>query len=755
MSKNARARRVRRRPIAGVALTTVVSAGSATAAVADSGPSSTPTAPGGPASPITTPWSTPVKTPTPSPDKTTTTSSPTPAPAKPPARPKAGAGHFDNALIATTALTYVGRWGGQACLDAHQDATGQCREFVNCVVYLDTGGKIWPVDGGGDYQASFANAGAVPVAAADAAEGDIIQIGDGDGAALLHTAIVLENKGGGTFTVVDSNWVGWPTTPELVGVHDWTPPDGARIWRLGAVGTADGDSPHGAGHRKAAGGSATGSAAGSGSGAQDPATAALLAPPGAPNLSTDTVGGLASGPVTLRATDADPQHPAARVRFWIDGKPADSAGSVAGVAQLQLDTTKLADGPHQISAQSITAAGAISALAAPASVTVDNHQLALAVAAPNPPLLTGTVPFAVGAAPAADLDKLTLAVDGVAAPSQPAAAHGTVNLDTGTLTAGLHAVSITVTDHEGRTAVWGPVTISVTGAATGLRAVLPSTGPGQSGQSGQSGRNGQSGHGDLVAIDAGGQLVRYPWRADASFGKPQPLAGGFGDVTALLAGHFTGDGDAAQLLAVHKDGSAHVHGFDATGKLVDQATITGPAWGGYTRLVAGRFTKDGAQSLVGIDKDGHAQLITLAADGKTATAEGLSVDPDLGAAPTLLTEPTAGGADRLLAVTATGTTQAFVFDAERGFVKVKEAANTPKLTLPAPAATPVLGAFADGGPVVLVTGTDGQTWAVSATRPDRPAQGVVFNLPDVAPAPAPAPAAPAAAGQRRLTVVPS
>ncbi|MFD0632021.1 hypothetical protein ACFQ9X_10790 [Catenulispora yoronensis] len=265
-------------------MTTVVSAGSATAAVADTGtPTASPTSPPtptaapasapassptsdptsspspGPTSPVTAPWTDPIAPITPitpvspiapitpvapiSPVTPVTPAPPTggkPAPAPgpvpaPPSHPKAGAGKFDNALIATTALTYVGRWGGQACLDAHQDATGQCREFVNCVVYLATGGKIWPVDGGGNYQASFANAGAVPVAAGDATVGDIIQIGDYDSSSPLHTAIVLVNKGNGAFTVVDSNWVGQPATPELVGVHDWTPPAAAKFWRLGAV----------------------------------------------------------------------------------------------------------------------------------------------------------------------------------------------------------------------------------------------------------------------------------------------------------------------------------------------------------------------------------------------------------------------------------------------------------------------------------------------------------------------------------------
>lgn len=722
-----------------MALTTVVSAGSATAAVADSSaPStpSTPTAPTAPHSPLTSPL--PKPTPTPPADpitKPSPTPSPAPKPTTPaPTHPKAGAGHFDNALIATTALTYVGRWGGQACLDANRYASGQCREFVDCVVSLATGGKVWPVDPGGDYQVGFSSAGAVPVAAADAVEGDIIQIGDHDDATLLHTAIVVANKGNGSFTVVDSNWVGWPTTPELVGVHDWAPPAGARIWRLGAVAAGSGTTTA-AGTKKNSSGAVKGTAGANGT--QTPDT--LLAPPTAPNLSTNTVGGLASGVISVRAADGDPQHPSTRVRYWIDGKPADAADSNAGAAVLQLDTTKLSDGAHQISAQAITKDGAISALAAPTTITVTNHQLTLAVAAPNAPMVTGSVSFAVGAAPAADVDKATLMVDGAPAQTQPATPSGAMNLDTTTLTAGPHVVAISLTNREGQTAAWGPVTITVTGAATGLRAVLPSA---------------TKGHADLVAVDAAGRLVRYPWSTDATFGTPQPVADGFGDVTALVAGHLvTATGPAApadaanapHLLAVRKDGSAHVYGFDNTGKLVDQGTITGPAWNTYTRLAVGRFAKDAQPWLVGIDAAGHAQLITLAADGKTAKAEGLSVDPALGAAPTILTEAAAGGVDRLVGVTTSGAVAAFEFDAKHGFVKAKD---EPLTQLPTPVATPVFGGFVGTGPEVLVTGVDGQTWVLSATQPDKPAQGAVFNVrPDV---PQTAPAVSVVPGQRRF-----
>ncbi|MBW8802457.1 MAG: hypothetical protein JF587_01145 [Catenulisporales bacterium] len=601
---------------------------------------------------------------------------------------------------------------------------------MDCVVALATGGKVWPVDPGGDYQVGFSAAGGVPVAAADAVEGDIIQIGDHDDSAPLHTAIVLENNGDGSFTVVDSNWVGWPTTPELVGVHDWTPPDGARFWRLGAV-TADAGG-HIAGARKtSAKGGAKGSWGAAGGKTQGSSTAILQAPPAAPNLSTNTVGGLASGVITVRAADADPQHPSARIRYWIDGKPADAADSTAGVAQLRLDTTKLPDGAHQISAQAVTASGAISALAAPTTITVTNHQLTIAVAAPNTPLLTGSVPFNVGAAPAADLDKATLMVDGAPVQNLPATVDGALNLDTTTLTAGPHLVSITVSDHEGRSVTWGPVTVTVTGAATGPRAVLPSA---------------TGGHSDLVAVDAAGRLVRYAWSSDAAFGAPQPIADGFGDVTALLAGHFTGAADARQLLAVRKDGSAHVYGFDGAGKLVDQGTITGAAWATYTRLVGGRFTANGGPQLVGIDAAGHAQLITVDAAGKTAKAEGLSVDPALGGALTILAEAGAGGTDRLLALSNTGAVSAFAFDAKHGFVAV---AGQPTMQLPAPAATPVLGGFVGSGPEVLVTGADGQTWVVSATQPDRPSQGAVFNVRANV-----APAVPVVPGQRRLSVTP-
>ena len=695
-----------------------------------------------------------------------------------PTHPPAGAGQFDNSIIATTALAYVGRWGGQACVDANRFRSGQCREFVDCVVSLASGGKIWPVDPGGNYQVGFSSAGAVPVAPAAAVEGDIIQIGDHDDSNPLHTAIVLTNHGDGTYTVVDSNWVGEPLIKELVGVHDWTPPAAAQFWRLGAV------NPNNPGWKMPKNGVTGGYDL---SGYQPPDTAVNPAPP-APTASTNTVNGLASGTITVRSADADPTHPAVRMQYWIDGKSAQAIDNAPGGALLPLDTTKLTDGPHVITTQAMADDGAISQLSAPVTVNVTNHQLTVAVAAPNAPLLSGTVPLGIGAAPASDLATETLTLDGVAM-AQPMTTSNQLNLDTTTLTAGQHQIKVAVTNREGKTVTWGPVNVTVTGAATGPRAVLPSA---------------AAGHADLVAVDATGRLLRYPWIGDGTFGVPVPVANGFADVTTLVAGHFTGPAGAVQLLAVKKDGSAHLYGFDATGKAVDQGAVSGAQWNTFPRLFAGAFTKAGHDDLVGIDGAGHAQLITLTvpAAGTTATPatpatpaattppgslpgagtttlpgadvmplsgpgadhtvvpaaatapkpaftaalKALPQNPTLAAAVAIEAAPGAGGIDELLSTDGTGTVAAFTFTAQ-GFVPVKTAPGAPALPalkLPAPVTTPVDGAFVGSDAQILVTGADGQTWIMSLAHPDRPAQGAAFQSDTVVPNTQPA------QGQHRL-----
>lgn len=99
-----------------------------------------------------------------------------------------------NGPIAATALKYVGTHGGQ------------CWTFMRQVVQEATGRTV-----GFDYRQGFFQAGAIEVTADQAQNGDIIQI-DNDAdtspasyAPGQHTAIILQNLGGGVFNAVDSN----------------------------------------------------------------------------------------------------------------------------------------------------------------------------------------------------------------------------------------------------------------------------------------------------------------------------------------------------------------------------------------------------------------------------------------------------------------------------------------------------------------------------------------------------------------------
>lgn len=148
--------------------------------------------------------------------------------------PATAVGSYSNGLIADKALAYVGQWGGNACRDAGKFQSGQCKQFVNCIVAMVSGGTQWPVDPGQNYQNGYSGAGGIEVTLANAVKGDIMQLGQADTDATtgnLHTAIVVENKGNGLLSVVDSNY----NYDEVVSQHDYTPRPGARFWRMGTV----------------------------------------------------------------------------------------------------------------------------------------------------------------------------------------------------------------------------------------------------------------------------------------------------------------------------------------------------------------------------------------------------------------------------------------------------------------------------------------------------------------------------------------
>src|ERR1700677_3892754 len=118
-------------------------------------------------------------------------------------------GGYSNAAIATTALRYVGQPGANACRAAHKpgDTGGQCREFVNCVVWMVSDHQQNLSTGSGSYFRPFLTAGGGRITNInDLVEGDIVQVGE-EG---THTFIIVKKLsvtagGVGTFNVVDSN----------------------------------------------------------------------------------------------------------------------------------------------------------------------------------------------------------------------------------------------------------------------------------------------------------------------------------------------------------------------------------------------------------------------------------------------------------------------------------------------------------------------------------------------------------------------
>ena len=146
-------------------------------------------------------------------------------PGSPTAAARGGSAAYDNALIADKALSYVGKWGGEACRDARRsglngtgpypveptrDASGtitaggdgQARSFVNCIVWMTSNRTQWL--GGkpdGTYFGAFIATGGIEIKNVNALEkGDIVQIDSG-----TYSFVIVKHLSGNTFTVVDSN----------------------------------------------------------------------------------------------------------------------------------------------------------------------------------------------------------------------------------------------------------------------------------------------------------------------------------------------------------------------------------------------------------------------------------------------------------------------------------------------------------------------------------------------------------------------
>ncbi|MEX0781394.1 MAG: SH3 domain-containing protein [Dehalococcoidia bacterium] len=121
---------------------------------------------------------------------------------------------------------------------------GQCWTFMREVVAEATGRQV-----GFDYRQGFFEAGAVEVSADEAVAGDIIQIASDSNTAAwasypgLHTAIVMENLGGGVFNAIDSNqnWDEWVNLRPNYNPYDAAARYGLQVHIYRIPGGASGD----------------------------------------------------------------------------------------------------------------------------------------------------------------------------------------------------------------------------------------------------------------------------------------------------------------------------------------------------------------------------------------------------------------------------------------------------------------------------------------------------------------------------------
>jgi hypothetical protein len=148
--------------------------------------------------------------------------------------PAYAVGSYDNAAIADNGLLHLSTWGGQ------------CKAFANNMVKAASSNTQNP----SGYQSGWSAVGGVEVSSINATKGDIIQVtpaGSTDvtvesmydlsvSSLKLHTAIIVNNEGNNSFTVVDSNW----NDDEMVRQHSFNPYTWAsgsiiKIWHLGTV----------------------------------------------------------------------------------------------------------------------------------------------------------------------------------------------------------------------------------------------------------------------------------------------------------------------------------------------------------------------------------------------------------------------------------------------------------------------------------------------------------------------------------------
>ncbi|MCL1898717.1 MAG: VCBS repeat-containing protein [Micrococcales bacterium] len=123
----------------------------------------------------------------------------------------------------------------------------------------------------------------------------------------------------------------------------------------------------------------------------------------------------------------------------------------------------------------------------------------------------------------------------------------------------------------------------------------------------------RNGFGEILAVDAGGELLRFGFDAVNKLAKPVSLGVGWGQIKVYAPGDWDGDGKS-DVLGVDTNGKLFLYRGDGKGGIASGRQI-GQGWGGFRVIPAGDLTGDRKNDLLAI-KESTGELFLYANDGR-------------------------------------------------------------------------------------------------------------------------------------------
>ncbi|MDR1392820.1 MAG: FG-GAP-like repeat-containing protein [Bifidobacteriaceae bacterium] len=121
------------------------------------------------------------------------------------------------------------------------------------------------------------------------------------------------------------------------------------------------------------------------------------------------------------------------------------------------------------------------------------------------------------------------------------------------------------------------------------------------------------GRGEVMAIDATGQLVLYPFTAGATLGSPGLSGTGFAGQRVFAPGDWTGDG-FPDIAAITAGGDLYRYTANLGGRLNPSPTKIGNGWQTFQAIPAADLNGDKRPDLLGIDANGDLYLYAWLGD---------------------------------------------------------------------------------------------------------------------------------------------